>query len=539
MIRILSTFFLAFIGISLLGANIHINSTTTYVIFSGAPYNQLKPGDTLFVDAGTYDHLGFKDILATADKPMVILNFGGQVNITGTFYYGLSFANCKHFILSGTGTPGVEYGFNVGKTNGGAVGSNDLSSNFSIDHIEVTSFIGPGMLIKSDPDCNFKTTRDKYVLANVTIHHNYIHDTDTEGIYFGSTFYDGVTLNCNGKDTLVSPHLCTNISIYDNRVENTGWDGIQVASSENFEIHNNRISHDSQKQTRFQMNGIMIGKGSSGRVYNNLITNGSGAGIIFFGKGPLEVFNNVIQDPGTNTTMVDGNYGIYIDAVNSSTVAQGIKIFNNLVVGVKLEGIKHLGDANSVRKDTVANNIVVNNLRVPYPNKLININTGEAVGIKNYTPEDYSSLRYCSADFSSETSCQPSLYTNAGIDISLLREMGDFNGHQRMIGTIDAGPFEYQGTDAYLPDVEPDNYYIYPNPGTNYLTLGVTPKTGATIQINLEAFDSKGSLYWNMAYELNDSHTTQTIPTEDWKSGQYMVKLTSGGKTVVRKFIKQ
>ena len=64
-----------------------------------------------------------------------------------------------------------------------------------------------GIYGKDDPDCTFKSTRDKFTQYNTIIHDCFITNTGDEGMYIGSSFYSGETLTCNGKDTLIFPHL--------------------------------------------------------------------------------------------------------------------------------------------------------------------------------------------------------------------------------------------------------------------------------------------------------------------------------------------
>ena len=105
----------------------------------------------------------------------------------------------------------------------------------------------------------------------------------------GSSFYT------QGKD-----HLLEGVRIYQNRIENTGWDSLQVGSATNCEIRGNQILNDSQSRQAYQMGGIIINPGAQCEVFNNKIIDGEGPGIIDQGLGDNHIYNNLIVRPGLN-----------------------------------------------------------------------------------------------------------------------------------------------------------------------------------------------------------------------------------------------
>ena len=67
-------------------------------------------------------------------------------------------------------------------------------------------------------------------MYDLKIHDCYLHHIADEGFYIGSSKYTGQTIyQCD--EIVVLPHIIEGVSIYDNIVENTGWDGIQVSSA--------------------------------------------------------------------------------------------------------------------------------------------------------------------------------------------------------------------------------------------------------------------------------------------------------------------
>jgi hypothetical protein len=82
--------------------------------------------------------------------------------------------------------------------------------------------------------------------------------------------------------------------VYDNLVEHTGWDGIQISLATQVTCHNNHIAYDSEKKQEWQNCGLIIGGGASGKFYSNRIEHGNGYGINCFGNGKVEIAGNVI-----------------------------------------------------------------------------------------------------------------------------------------------------------------------------------------------------------------------------------------------------
>ena len=87
-------------------------------------------------------------------------------------------------------------------------------------------------------------------------HHNYAHDTGTEGFYIGANYADG------------SP-VFRGLEISYNRIEHTNWSGMDVKGGrERIKVHHNIIIATSQTLTD---GGIGIVDTLEGDFYNNWI----------------------------------------------------------------------------------------------------------------------------------------------------------------------------------------------------------------------------------------------------------------------------
>ncbi|PWT98002.1 MAG: hypothetical protein C5B52_12940, partial [Bacteroidetes bacterium] len=103
----------------------------------------IKPGYKICIKAGNYDHITLFNFQGTATQPLTFINCGGKVICGGTAGGGgITLKNCRYFKWTGTGDPANKYGFNVGAGSpilSTGVSMSQLSSDFEMDHIEVTN----------------------------------------------------------------------------------------------------------------------------------------------------------------------------------------------------------------------------------------------------------------------------------------------------------------------------------------------------------------------------------------------------------------
>lgn len=325
-------------GLSQCGCNFTIPNSTSTINWDGVA-NGVKPGDVICLSAGFTKRIYFTNVRGSATNYVTIKNCGGQSIIgDAAANSAILLQNSQFFRLTGTGDPGFQYGIKIPETKpSGAQGVTifDLSTDFEVDHLEI-SFTGfAGIMAKSDPsdDCsNYSYERPNFTMQNVNVHDNHIHDTPGEGIYFGNSFYLGTLIYC-GSRTQYS-HEVRHVKVYNNLLENTGWESIQVGSAvEDLEIHDNRIYNYGTKNKSSQNGGIQIGEGSIGRVYNNFIKGGTGKAIFVQGLGKTDVFNNVIINAGTaSIQMALLGSALPTDIVPPGSFLGPIRIMNNTII---------------------------------------------------------------------------------------------------------------------------------------------------------------------------------------------------------------
>ena len=317
--------------------------------FDGIEMN-VQPGDTIGIIEGERERLKITNLNGSEGNPVTIINCDGRAKVgtTVSTNYGLIIETSSYFKVAGTGSSEHTYGIAVEGHN--AIAMEYLSTDYEVYGVEVVAAGFAGIVARSNASCDGEVSKDTHTQYNTILHDNYVHDTHGEGFYVGGSHWGSgqeAQPGCQGV-LLFEPELF-GVRVYNNIVENTGLDGIQVGSAvEDCEIYNNVIRNFALREEPAHQNGIQIGNGTTGRVYNNyILSEGKGFGIFCQGRGDNVVYNNVIVNPGRdgifaadrmptpglgfmfiNNTIIDPvRYGINF----SSQITVGSVIYNNIV----------------------------------------------------------------------------------------------------------------------------------------------------------------------------------------------------------------
>lgn len=518
---------------------------------TSSPYNQVQPGDTLFFAGGSRTYLLIRNFTGSFAKPVIFMNTNGPVTINTNWHYGIVFRNCKYIRMTGTGDPNYYYGFMITRVqNGAGLSIGDLSSYTEIDHVYIDSVPIAGIYAKTDPDCSFTSTRDKFTQYNTIIHDCYIAHTGDEGLYIGSSFYSGKTLTCNGKDTVVYPHLMQGVRIYNNIVRYSGWDGIQVGSaSVNCQIFNNLVMFDSQSETNWQMSGILVGGGSQCDVYNNYIYKGKGDGIESLGLGDYRIFNNIIVDAGRSYCPNDPSkmkYGIYVND-NSALPGLSFSIVFNDIINPKSNGIRFSSAITT--NNLIASNAIINpglgsNAYIVVTNPSAN------VSIKNnYCAPNANNAGFIDTTF--RLSANSPLINNGYSDGR--RVYFDYFYRPRPAGPrFDIGTYEFdpsvpvppgtQGGGDTIPQPREFGHFSvdpvpFPNPVQKNLTITYTIDEVSNVE--LIVYDMRGSGFYHedQMQQTAGEHCFK-VNTEFFPEGVCLFSIRSNGQSYTGKFYK-
>lgn len=302
--------------------------------------------DRLYVPAGEYRTILLGGLPERSqERPLVITNLGGQVKVGGqAANYVMSLGGGRNWILTGrydpkskTGDSGFRghaeggyahsqgtYGFLIDDAfskeglSGLAVGGG--ASDFELDCFEVARAEFAGIVAKTDND-------GQALMKNVRVHDLYVHDTGSEGIYFGST-------------QAQPQHAFESLHVYDNRFLRTGTEALQIGQQgHGLEVHHNVLGSAAVRwrsafQT-YQDGNVQYGQRyGSGSFHHNIVV---GTGDLF-----VEFFPTVVEgDPrsGSDRVSFTDNYfsdsssgGVYTHANDTGVT---IEFARNLLRGFR------------------------------------------------------------------------------------------------------------------------------------------------------------------------------------------------------------
>ncbi|MEI8048027.1 MAG: T9SS type A sorting domain-containing protein [Bacteroidota bacterium] len=528
-----------------------VDTLTNMVDANAAPFNQVKPGDTILFEPGNRDFILIRNFTGIQGIPIIFCNIGGLVTIHTDHYFGISIQNCRFIRLTGTGSETDFYGFKITRvSNGGGVGITDMSSDFEIDHVSIENTSIGGIYAKTDPDCSLASTRGNYTQYNTIIHDNYIANTSDEGMYIGSTKFFGQTVSCNDKDTLLLPSLLDGVRIYNNIIKFSGWDGIQVSSaSTDCQVFDNLIMYDSQRETFGQMSGIMLGGGSKCDCYNNVISQGKGSGIESHGLGGYRIFNNIIVDAGRSFQPLDTSlmkYGIYITDI-SAQPDSSFHVMHNDIINPKSDGIRFLSVLS--KGSFITSNVIINPGTYDYYERLHTSFSGQDSYVML---PDSSSDVFISNNYFSRTTIdagfEASGYTLKGN--SPLVDAGNpdlkgiiFDGYHnpRIYGKApDIGALEYNPNVLNINNRENNSEMkplIFPNPVKTWLTIHFRCTKEMNVALGIFNLQGNRLMSDDIAYR-SDGEREIKLNVTSLHEGIYIYQLKTKQQTVSGKFLK-
>jgi parallel beta-helix repeat protein len=522
------------------------------------PFNQVKPGDTLFFAGGNKKYLNIRNFQGKSGSPIVMINKNGAVTIDTDHYFGISIENCKFVKFTGTGESAQQYGFQIKRVaNGSGLGIGYLSSDFEIDHISIENTLIAGLYAKTDPNCSANSTRDSFTQHNTIIHDNYIAYTGNEGLYVGSSKYFGQVVNCDGRDTLLMPGLLDGVRIYNNTVKYSGWDGIQVGSAyKNCQIYNNTVLFDSQNKEDNQMSGILIGAGTKCDCFNNFISEGNGDGIECHGLGGTRIFNNIVVDAGFNYYPGDKSmmkHGIFVSD-GSVQKDSSFYIMHNDIIRPKSDGIRFSSQIS--KGNYVSSNVILMPGNFEYYEHDNTNYTGQDAYIMFQFNRSNTTVKN---NFFSMEAGKPGFVSAIGqlpgdfmllegsplIDAAELNPKTavsfDFLNFHRPVGPKpDIGAYEYEGvtsTFQIIADSLQLQSWTIPNPVTAVLKIYLQQDT--IQELASELYDLRGSIVGQSSQsKLESGHQVVEFNVANLSKGVYIYKIRSKKVVYSGKFVK-
>ena len=314
--------------------------------------------DRLYVPAGTYRNVLIQN-LPKRDKsrPLVITNLGGQVVVGGAGAgHGIALGGGANWIFTGRFDPESKTGNEsfVGHATGKYAHSQDTygflvddklvkeglsglavggyATDFELEMFEVRNVDFAGIVAKTDD-------KGDATMTNVRLHDVYVHDTGSEGIYFGSTQKQ-------------PQHTFVNLTIHDNRFLRTGTEALQVGQQgDGCEIHHNVIGPGATRWRSafqgYQDGNVQYGQRTgSSSFHHNLVV---GTGDLFVELFPTPVASDTHGAKDT-ITFADNYFadtasgGVYTHADENQVT---IKFEHNVFRGFRFTYDEVYPDANA------------------------------------------------------------------------------------------------------------------------------------------------------------------------------------------------
>ena len=472
--------------------------------FDGSQGFQYNAGDTIVLTAAQnpYSWASFTNI-----DSVTIINEGGQVVLNwfdnGSIPGGFLFNGCKHIHLTGTGTPGVTYGFLVTTPANRGVGADvyGRSAWFEIDHCEMYNK-NAGFWIKeeqADASCADSLSFPNWVLHDFNIHNNYIHNTSAEGMYLGSTAPNGFegsqhpAVYCsNGRGDSLLPMRLGNFHIHHNIFDSLSRTAIQLsdADSGESEINNNQISNVGYEYNNQIANGIALGSYTQAYVHNNVIWNTYAAGIFSLGAGLVKIENNKV------------NYSGFL----SGHTASG---FPSIEVDTRNTTYPSPGQPNPVM------------LTFIIQNNQLGSNTDYNIRVYNAYLTYNNNNMICSNTVIHTTNAA-TYAVASGINYSTC------SGTNAIASAVN--------TDK-LNASDINSSYLFPNPTRDI--LNVTLNNKATGKIVLNVYNATGSLLQTKTLYKSNAKLSETLDVKTLSAGLYTLQILGSNSKTYLKFIKQ
>lgn len=316
------------------GTKIYLENTQGYsaaakgVFFLG-DRETYQPGDTIVARSSLlWSYITLKNVYGTAEKPIVLINEGGQTVSTtvgtgsGRNIGGIFIENCRHIKVTGSGSADT-YGFycttviDPGDPDRNGVGFSALgrSSDLEFERIYVYKKTY-GAWAKQDASCIDSLKYPNFRMNNISIHDCKFFNIGQDVMYLGATHpYNPASLQkpiscvrpcstCEDGDTTITefpiPMRLSNIHIYNNILDSAMRTGIQLSGADSGynEINNNTITRMGFERNQQQGTGISIGGGAYADVHDNSIRQTFINGIFVLGVGLNKVYNNYVDSSG-------------------------------------------------------------------------------------------------------------------------------------------------------------------------------------------------------------------------------------------------
>lgn len=300
--------------------------------------NKVRPGYKILIKGSLKGRLKISGLRGTKDNPVHIMNDGAVViQGSGNKAYPWTWdGNNQYILLDGCAAPGIRYGFTViGNPVKGAqtfmIGG-EFNKGFEIAGLQVLGQFGraPGaaaiqVQTSYTPACNATNWNFEYF----KVHHTRVERANTEGFYIGYA-------TDAPRDNGLTAYPMGQVLLYRDTIVDSGWDALQIASADEFEIHDNFIKGSALANKKNQRSFFSWNDGTlKGYCYRNSFYDCKHGVAIGYGYRGREAFiyNNLFVE-GKKTAPPDSARlpGFFYAKLHNQHQRVGLYIFNNTVI---------------------------------------------------------------------------------------------------------------------------------------------------------------------------------------------------------------
>ncbi len=298
--------------------------------------NLRRPGYKILIKGKFSGRIKFTGLRGTKKNPVHIIN-KGQVEIAASsqnYPFAWLWGDDNHYVLiDGKADPGIPYGFKLTghqeKSGQILFISGKFNKGFELCGLHITGNQGvthgaAAIQIQTSytKDCNAANWTFEYL----KVHNNKIERASSEGMYIGY-FTD------EARDTGFVPYRVGQVLVYRDTIVNSGWDAIQIASADVFEVHDNYVDGASLSGKRSHSSFLSWNNGNKeGYCYRNTFRNCAHAASIFFGETGEKayLYSNLFIE-GTYPQEIN-TPGFFFSKVYNEHNRVGLYIFHNTIV---------------------------------------------------------------------------------------------------------------------------------------------------------------------------------------------------------------
>lgn len=256
--------------------------------------NVKRPGYKILIKGKLDGRIRITGLRGTQKNPVHIIN-EGQVEINAAndnSPYAWQFSDDNQYVLlDGKADPAIPYGFIVRghPSRSGQILfiAGQFNRGFEVCGVNIIGHQGKtygAAAIQVQPSFTPECNASNWNFEYFRFHHNKIEKSSSEGIYVGY-FTDEI------RDTGHVPYRLGKVSIYCDTILDSGWDGIQIASADEFEVHDNYINGVSLSGKRSHSSFVSWNSGNVvGWCYRNTFLNGAHGASVIFGESGKDAY---------------------------------------------------------------------------------------------------------------------------------------------------------------------------------------------------------------------------------------------------------